>query len=98
MTRSTKRRLSLTFLLLALLLLPNMVSAKQASQRKAPRPPQTLSEFLKSIGATPGDPTPDVIYCYASGCPSGQRCLNCNGNWVCIYDGGSGTGCSGGPL
>jgi hypothetical protein len=46
----------------------------------------------------PRRPDAKVIYCSYSGCPIGQTCMNCSGNWVCIYNGSTPRGCSGGPV
>jgi hypothetical protein len=93
-------RIRIPFLLLLTALAFPLAPASNLSASEAGKAPalatgqsQDLAAFLNSLAqpALPGQesliPAPEnkVIYCSFSGCPSGQRCLNCNGNWVCIY-------------
>ena len=112
-----RTRIPIKLLVLVLVALPLALLAQNlsATEQKVPSPavqqPQDLTAFLGSLSKEPlpdgasFTPAPEnrVIYCSYQGCPAGQRCLNCNGNWVCIYIYPNDpdrvpSGCSGGPV
>jgi hypothetical protein len=102
MPEQTRISIKLLLLVLALLTLPLALPSQNlfaAEEGKTSVPavvqPQDLATFLDSIADQPlpgwegAIPAPEnkAVYCINQSCPIGQHCMNCNGNWVCIFDG-----------
>jgi len=79
------RSLLLTIFLAVFVLLPGLATAQQSQPANVTPPPPSLAVFLATLSATPDTPPEGIIACSSSGCPLGQFCYYCYGNYYCFY-------------